>query len=259
MNCRIPLFFPGKKMQVVGLMSGSGTNLRKIIEHELKLVAEKGASPFHVSVIFSDSVESNAAVIGREYDLPVVVRDKKGFYKKRGKPLRDMEVRAEFDRENVSVLRHYNTDVAAYAGYMSIASPVLVRAFLGVNVHPAELTILGADGKPVFTGDNAVRDAIMAGEKELRSSTHIINERVDEGGVLMVSQSVPVELPPNWNPFDKDLVKRVSDEHQSRLKERGDWEIFPRTLQYIAEGRYSRDEKGSLYFDGEPIPRGVRL
>ena len=46
-------------MRVAGFMSGSGTNLRKIIEYERALIREQAGSPYEVVVIFSDNPESN--------------------------------------------------------------------------------------------------------------------------------------------------------------------------------------------------------
>lgn len=59
-----------------------------------------------------------------------------------------------------------------------------------------------------------------------------------------------------WELF-KPLNKE--DKHQNRLKEIGDWVIFPRTLEFLADGRYSQDDQRKLYFDGKEIPQGVRL
>lgn len=245
-------------MRIAGLMSGSGSNLRKIIEHERGIEELEGRAPYQVVVIFSDNPESNIAKIGIEYNIPIVVRDINDFYRERGKPRRDLTVRAEFDEGTVEALRPFDIDVAAYAGYISIATPALINAFLGVNVHPADLSVM--DGKNrKYTGDHAVRDAILAGEKQLRSTTHLIEERVDYGRILMVSQALPVNLSLDFDPTDKEQANAVSDEHQSRLKEVGDWVIFPRTLEYMACGRYSQDEQGNLYFDDKQIPQGARL
>lgn len=254
-----PLHNPDEgQMKVVGLMSGSGTNLRKIIELERQLKKEIGISPYKVAVIFSDTFDSNATKIGKEYDIPVVTRDLRGYYAKREKPRRDMKAREEFDRETVKALKPFEATVAAYAGYMSIATKPLIKAFLGINVHPADLSILNHDGSRKYTGDHAVRDAILAGEKSIRSTTHIIEEKVDYGKILMISKPIEVSLGKDFNPDDKDLVRRIEEENQNRLKEAGDWIIFPKTLLYIAEGRYSRD-KDKLYFDGKAIPNGLKL
>lgn len=254
-----PLYDPSNgQMRVVGLLSGSGSNIRKIIEFEKQLKIERGASPFSMVVLFSDNSESNAVKIGKDFDIPVVVRDIIGFYAARGKPRRDMQVRAEFDRETVNALAPYKVSVAAYGGYMSIATQPLIDAFLGVNVHPADLSIR-ENGKRKYTGDFAVRNAILNGEKFLRSSTHIIEPEVDGGRILMISPKLEVSLRENFDKNYVSLVKEVANEHQSKLKEYGDWVIFPKTLLYIAEGRFAQDENGSLYFDGKQIPQGLRL
>jgi hypothetical protein len=75
----------------------------------------------------------------------------------------------------------------------------------------------------------------------------------------MISQPLEVQLHSDIGIMEKSTFKKSIDEHQSKLKEAGDWKIFPLTLQYIAEGRYARDEKGDLYFDGKQIPSGIRL
>lgn len=246
------------QMRIVGLMSGSGSNLRKIIEYEKKLKIERGQSPFHMAVIFSDTFDSNATKIGKDYDLPVVVRDIEGFYSAREKPKKDMNIRAEFDKEIVNALSPYGVTVAAYGGYMSIATEPLINGFLGVNVHPADLSIIEGN-KRKYTRDHAVRDAILAGEKSIRSTTHIIEEEVDYGRILMVSPPLKVGLGDNFNFEDGGLVNKIADKNQDQLKEIGDWVIFPKTLLFISEGRYSIDNKENLYFDEKPIPNGWRL
>ena len=233
-------------MRVAGFISGGGSNLVKIIEHEKKMETEEGRIPYQVVVIFSEDSKSNANRIGEKFGIPAIVRDMSKFYLENGKPKKDLGVRREFDAETVSLLRLYEVDVVAYAGYMSIVTDRLIEVFLGVNVHPADLSIMNGD-KRKYTGAHAVRDAIFAGEKQLRATTHIVESKVDYGRILMISQSVIVN--PNLNP----------DENQSKLKESGDWIIFPRTLECIANGRYSRDEKGNLFLDDGPIPFGLKL
>ena len=245
-------------MLIAGLISGSGSNLIKIIEHGKRIDKERGRSLYQVVAIFSDSPESNAIKIGNDYGIPSVVNDLEAFCKERGKDVRDMQVRREFDAQTCELLKPYNIDVIACAGYMKRLTGALFNRFLCVNVHPADLTVM-VEGKKLYTGDRAVEKAILAGAKELRATTHIVEERVDYGGILMVSAPLPVTLPEGFDATNIELVKRVASEHQNRLKEVGDWVIFPMTLEYIAQGRFARDEQGNLYFDGKPIPQGLRL
>lgn len=245
-------------LRVVGLLSGSGTNLRRILEHETRLRKERGESPFRVAVIFSDSSESKAAEIGRDYDRPVVIRDIRAFYRARGRKKSDLSLRPDFDRDTVRSLSPFEVSAAAYAGYMSVASSVLIQAFLGVNVHPADLSV-EENGRRKYTGDHAVLDAIRAGEKTIGSTTHLIEERVDYGRILIISPPVPVEIPAGADLSNPETAKKVAAENQDRLKEKGDWIIFPQTLEYLAEGRFAADGQGLLHFDGKPIPKGLRI
>jgi folate-dependent phosphoribosylglycinamide formyltransferase PurN len=255
---RTPLYEPDAGvMRVAGFMSGSGTNLRRILEYQRSMESEMGC-PFRVVAIFSDSSSSNAAKIGTDYDLPVVTRDIAAYYKARGKKKRDLTIRPGFDEATVRALQPFKISVVAYAGYMSIASPILTSTYVGVNVHPADLSI-EEHGRRKYVGDHAVRDAILAGEKTIASTTHIVSDAVDGGRILMISPPVEVRVPPGADLGDKSTLARVESENQDRLKEAGDWVVFPMTLRYVAEGRYTVGDKGRLFFDGEAIPKGYRL
>jgi len=239
-----PLHDPKKgTMKVAALMSGGGSNLIKILEHEKNLRSQRGESPYKVVAIFSDNMLSNAEKIGKEYGIPAVINDIREFYRIKGKELNDLAVREQFDFVTAKTLSFYGVKTLAYCGYMSITTPPLIEDFLGMNVHPADLSI-EKDGKRKYAGYNAVKKAMLAGELYLRSTTHLVEEEVDNGKILMISDPVKVM---------GDSV----EENQERLKEAGDWKIFPKTLEYISDGRYQMDEGGELYFDGEPIPKGV--
>ena len=77
----------------------------------------------------------------------------------------------------------------------------------------------------------------------------------------MVSNALTVTLPSPLPDLlkDREAFKKVVDEHQRRLKEVGDWKIFPQTVEMIARGRFSIDEDNNVYVDGHPIPKGYRL
>jgi folate-dependent phosphoribosylglycinamide formyltransferase PurN len=255
-----PLHDPSEgPLRVAGLMSGSGTNIRKILEHQGRLTALEGRSPYEVVVLFTDNAQSNAVAIGKEYDIPVIVRDLSGFCARHRVSRRDLGAREEFDRQTVLALSPFGVKVAAYGGYMSIATRPLVEAFLGVNVHPADLSIENPDGTRKYVGDHAVRDAIASGEKTVRSSTHIIEPVVDGGRILMISEPVEVVLEPEWDLSDPEDLRKAEVFNQERLKKLGDWVIFPRTLEEMARGKFSRDAQGNLYYAGRPIPKGWRL
>jgi len=261
-----PLYDPQNgQMRVVGFMSGSGTNLTKILEFERSM----DSSPYKIVGILTDDPDSNAGNIASRFGIPCLVNNFDFFCitekitdlcSKMGitKPRKSMEVRELFDSRTLEIIKPLEATVAAYGGYMLIASPILANSVLGVNVHPADLSITSGEGKRKYKGDHAVRDAILAGEDYIRSSTHLIEEEVDGGRILMISDSVRVQLPINFDPENRNLVNQVARAHQELLKINGDWVIFPQTLSYIAEGRFA-EEEGTLFFEGEPVPGGVKF
>lgn len=226
-----------RPMQVAGFMSGAGTNLIKIIGR---------AKQYKVNLIFTDNKNSNAKAISEEFNIPLEIFDITDFYKSKGYlDKKDLSIRNEFDGKIVRILQKYDIDLIALAGYMSIITEPLLVAFNGriINVHPADLSIKTEDGKRKYTGSHAVRDAILAGEKKLHSTTHIVRREVDCGEILLISDGISVSIP------DSLSEQEIVNLNQNRLKENGDWKIFPLTLQYIAEGRFGIDEKGGVYLD----------
>jgi folate-dependent phosphoribosylglycinamide formyltransferase PurN len=249
-------------MRVAAFMSGSGTNIRRLLERQKELEPGEGRSPFEVLFIFSDRSDGRSAgeKIAWEYGLPYFSYDVRVYHSRRGLKRsvltpEGMEARTAYDRVAKRLVEAFEIDVIALGGYMSY---ITLRGC--VNVHPADLSILNADGKRRFVGDHVVLDAILAGEKELRASTLWTDEGVDTGPLLMVSRAVPVDLPEPLDGIrnDKEKLMAIADRHQERLKEVGDWEIFPRTIELIARGRFGLDEKGKVCVDGRPVPEGYR-
>jgi len=261
----IPLFDPdkaGRPMRVAAFMSGSGTNIVGLLELEQAFREKEGTSPFDVVFIFSDRSDgaSRGEAIAHEHGLPYASYDIRAFHRLRG--LRrtaatadGLAARKAFDQVPALLTEAFEIDVIALGGYMSYTT------LQGcVNVHPADLSVRNPDGTRRYVGDHAVRDAIAAGESELRSSTLWTDQGVDTGPLLVVSDPVPVRLPDDLEALKADPARlaEVADEHQERLKETGDWKIFPLTVEMIARGRFALDEENRVYVDGVPVPDGHR-
>jgi phosphoribosylglycinamide formyltransferase 1 len=262
-----PIFQPRaeRPMHVACFMSGSGTNLVKILEYQKAAKERLGQTIYEVKLIFTDNPDSKARIIGAEFGIPVITSDIMEFYRAHGlTDKRDLTLRPEFDAKTVSMISGYEIDCVALAGYMSVVTGPLLERFDGriINVHPADLRV--KDGmKRRYTGDRAVGKAIKLGETSLRSTVHIVRPEVDNGEILAVSAPMTVELPADVtpevlsDPANKESLRRIADEHQERLKRRGDWVIYPRALELLSQGRFGFDENGLLYFDEKPIPGGV--
>lgn len=265
-NMKPVLFFnPEKKkgpMKVAAFMSGSGSNIKMLLKREMELINTRGSSPFHVAFIFSDRSDgvSQGESIALENGLPYFSFDIRRFHSMRGlkrtiSTPQGFKAREEFDMVAKKLVTAFDIDLIALGGYMSVTT---LKGC--VNVHPADLSILTAEGKRRYTGDNAVADAILAGEKYIRASTLWTDQGVDTGPLLMVSAPVEVKLAEPVDALTKNtvLLKQAVDRHQEELKQKGDWIIFPRTIEMISEGRFSLDEMNRVYVDGKPVPEGHR-
>jgi folate-dependent phosphoribosylglycinamide formyltransferase PurN len=238
------------KMRVAALVSGSGKSLIEIIDQQIKMEAE-GNSAYEVVGVFTDNPKSKATQIGEEFSLPVFANDIRSYYAHREKKIADRKVREEFDRETVGLLAPLKPDVLVYAGYVWATTAPLVNAFLGINVHPADLSVMKG-GKRSFAGAYGVRDALLAGETKLASTAHIVTTEVDGGPILMISEPVQVE---KHGKMSLDEMSR----HYLRLLNEKARALFARVTKDLAEGVFKRDKAGELYYGEAPIPQGYRL
>jgi folate-dependent phosphoribosylglycinamide formyltransferase PurN len=260
-----PIYDPkkaGRRMRVAAFMSGSGTNITRLLEHEKELERREGVSPFKVVFVFSDRSDgkSYGEKIALEYGLPYFSYDIRKFYSLRVIPRsiktdEGLRARKEFDSVAEKLVKAFDVDLNVMGGYMSYIT--LGRC---VNVHPADLSVCLPDGRRKYVGDNAVWDAIGAGETYLCASTLWTDSGVDTGPLLMVSKRLPVQLPEPLEDLMKDnkYFLKVVDTYQQELKRVGDWKIFPLTIEMIAKGRFALDEDARVYVDGIPVPAGYR-
>ena len=242
------LYEPGKNpMRVAAFMSGTGSNLRKILEMQKKMESE-GNGVFQIVMIFSDRADSNAGQIARENGIAHYCNDITDYYRKKGASTgrKDMKIRQDYDMETVKLLKKHEIDVVALCGYMSLVSGEICDRYVTLNVHPADLRILDANGKRAFAGcigAACIKRVIKRGMKETRSTTHLVTREVDGGAVLMVSDPVKLEFEEGGD-LDETAMK-----YQGILKEKGDWKIYPETVRRIGLGRFWIDEKENFAID----------
>jgi phosphoribosylglycinamide formyltransferase 1 len=253
------IYSPKKEpMRVAAFMSGSGTNVQKIIELQLKL-GEK--SPFRVCIIFSDNKDSNAKKIAAGQNIPFFCNDIREYYSKRNANRRDMGIRKEYDSETRKLLEKNSVDVIALCGYMSIVTGEIIDKFITLNVHPADLRKKNSSGKRLYAGLQgipSVKAAILHGDFEMRSTVHLVNSGVDQGPILLVSRPVMIEITEDEKK-DLALFETAAEQNMENLKVNGDWQIYPKAVEMLARGRFSKDENGILCLDGKQIPEGQEI
>lgn len=238
------------KMRVAGLVSGSGSSFRTIFEQQIEMLA-KGVCPYEVVAIFTDNPKSKAFDMEKEFRVPVLLNDIRAYYEKRGKKITDKQVREEYDRETIKLFEPLKPDFLAYSGYVWATTAPIVNAYIGVNAHPADLSI-EKDGRRAYAGANGVKDALLGGENEVRSSLHLVTTQVDGGPILLISDPVAVDKKAGLSleQASRIYLKALNDKTRN---------LFPRVVKDTAEGIYRLDDNGLLYYGETPIPKGVKL
>lgn len=161
-------------LKIVVLISGTGSNLRALLEalrsartNETPILAE-------VVAIGTDRDDANLA-LAEEFGIPhFVVRPK------------DLADRTSWGDALLAEIQRYEPDLTILSGFMRLVPPAVVEALSPnlVNTHPAYL--------PEFPGAHAVRDAIEAGVSETGASIIVVDNGVDTGPIIE-RRRIPVE------------------------------------------------------------------
>lgn len=236
------------KPRVFVFFSGGASGLRYLANEDPNY-GEK----YEVVGAFTDVPDAPGVEFVRKKGVPLETNDLQEFYAERGAPTTDLDVREEFDAETRDMVSSYEPDVVLLSGYMRILTSPVVSEYPIVNVHPADLRIED-EGERAYTGFDPVRDAVLAGEEETRSSVHLVTEDVDDGPLLVVSPPFPVEreMVETLRERSQDDLDAYIEAHQEWMKWRGDGPALAKTLELVAEGRANLEE-GTVDEDRGPF------
>lgn len=168
-------------LKLVVLISGSGSNLRALLE-----AADSDSYPAEVVAVGADNDASGLAHAD-EFDISSFVLSPKDFASR--------EAWGESLIETIDV---FQPDLVVCAGFMRVLPANVVRHYSPnlINMHPALL--------PLYPGAHAVRDAMADGATVTGASVHIVDEGVDTGPVI---RQVEVAIEPT--DTEESLHERI--------------------------------------------------
>lgn len=242
------------ELRVAVFFSGGASGLRYLADQDPNY-----GEAYEVVGAFTDQPDASGVEAVRDLDVPVKSNDIDAFYSERDAPMKDMEVREEFDRETLEMIEPWDADVVVLSGYMRILTDPVVEEYTVVNVHPADLRF-EEDGERVYTGFDPVYDAVEAGEPYTRSSVHLVTPEIDDGPLLTVSRPFEVHRDLVDALLEHDAVDAVRDyveSHQEWMKWMGDGPALAKALELLAEDRVDvgdGPEGKEAYVDGEEGP-----
>jgi phosphoribosylglycinamide formyltransferase-1 len=148
-------------LSIVVLISGSGSNLRALLE-----ACDNPLFPAKILAVGADQAADGLAH-AEQFGVPTFVVEPGLF------PSRDRW--SEMLLQNV---KYHNPDLVVLAGFMKVLPESFVSALSPnlINLHPSLL--------PAFPGAHAVRDALASGASTTGATVHIVDAGVDTGPVL---------------------------------------------------------------------------
>ncbi|OPB98778.1 phosphoribosylglycinamide formyltransferase [Elizabethkingia meningoseptica] len=182
--------------KLVVLVSGSGTNLQRIMQ----AISDQEIHNVEISLVVADR-DCYGLTRAEEAGIPFQLI-------KRGK---------EFCTKLDEIIPE-DTSLIVLAGFLSVLTSEFCEKWKGkmINVHPSLLPKFGGKGMWGMHVHNAVKEA---GEKESGASVHFVTTGVDEGEVI-VQGKIQVEE----HDTPEDIARKV---HQV------EYEIFPLAIEKV--------------------------
>lgn len=179
-------------LSVVVLISGSGSNLRALLE-----AADNPLNGFRVIAVGADNPADGLAH-AELFGVPSFVVLPEAF-----------ESREAWAQVLLETVKRYSPDLVVLAGFMRILPTAFVQALSPnlINTHPSLL--------PLFPGAHAVRDALNAGATETGVTVHIVDEGVDTGpqlaqaSVKITPEDSEAELHERIKTVERKLIVEV--------------------------------------------------
>lgn len=187
-----------KKLNLVVLASGGGTNLQAIIDN-----IEAGKLDAQIKAVISNNSKAGALERARNHNIQAIHLSHKQF-----------ATPEEFDQKLLSVLKESETDLVILAGYMKMISPKVIREYKNkiINIHPALLPSFGGKG---MYGIHVHEAVLESGVKVTGVTVHTVDEVYDHGPILyqkcvpVLADDTPESLQQRVLPHEHEAYSKV--------------------------------------------------
>ena len=199
----------------VGVMvSGGGTNLQAIIDavHSGKITNTR------IAGVISNNQNAYALTRAEENGIAAQCISPKQF-----------SDRTEFNRALLDVVDAMEPDLIVLAGFLVVIPPEMIRKYEHriINIHPSLIPSFCGTG---YYGLKVHEAALARGVKVVGATVHFVDEGTDTGPIIL-QKAVEVQ-----NGDTPQILQR-------RVMEQAEWQILPRAIDLIANGKVSVTER----------------
>lgn len=195
-------------LKIVVCVSGGGTNLQAIID----AVDNGQITNTEIVGVISNNAGAYALERAKAKNIPAVCISPK-----------DYENRELFNEALLAGVHKFNPDLVVLAGFLVNIPPQMVADYKGriINIHPSLIPSFCGKG---YYGLKVHEGALERGVKVTGATVHFVDEGTDTGPIIFQKA---VEIHQDDTP--KILQQRVMEE--------AEWQILPKAIDYIANGR----------------------
>lgn len=203
------------KKRIGVLISGGGTNLQALIDAEKSGIIKSGT----IVCVCSNSASAYGLTRAENAGIPTKV------IRKNADCGGDID---EFSRQICAYMKEMQVDIIVLAGFLAIFGGELLKEYANriINIHPS--LIPSFCGKGMY-GLKVHEAALGYGVKVTGATTHLVNEIVD-GGKIIMQKAVYVE-----NGDTPEILQR-------RVMEQAEWIILPQSVEYICRSLADKNE-----------------
>lgn len=201
-------------LNVVVMVSGGGTNLQAIIDavHSGKITNTR------IAGVISNNQNAYALTRAEENGIAAQCISPKRF-----------SDRTEFNRALLDVVDAMEPDLIVLAGFLVVIPPEMIRKYEHriINIHPSLIPSFCGTG---YYGLKVHEAALARGVKVVGATVHFVDEGTDTGPIIL-QKAVEVQ-----NGDTPQILQR-------RVMEQAEWQILPRAIDLIANGKVSVTER----------------
>ena len=201
-------------LKMAVLVSGGGTNLQAIIDavHSGKITNTR------IAGVISNNQNAYALTRAEENGIAAQCISPKQF-----------SDRTEFNRALLDVVDAMEPDLIVLAGFLVVIPPEMIRKYEHriINIHPSLIPSFCGTG---YYGLKVHEAALARGVKVVGATVHFVDEGTDTGPIIL-QKAVEVQ-----NGDTPQILQR-------RVMEQAEWQILPRAIDLIANGKVSVTER----------------
>ena len=204
-------------LKIAVLVSGGGTNLQAIIDK----IAEGVITNTEIAVVISNNKNAYALERAKQAGIEAVCVSP-----------RDYENREQFNQEFLKTLDSYQVDLVVLAGFLVVIPPAMIQKYENriINIHPSLIPSFCGTG---YYGLKVHEGALARGVKVTGATVHFVDEGTDTGPIIL-QKAVEVQ-----NGDTPEILQR-------RVMEQAEWEILPRAIHLIANGKVTVKDKKAV-------------